>query len=236
MNDVPLSPPPPRNLPPERPGQEGGKRDRNRRERTATIATSALELMLGAGVEGVTIDDICSRAGIAKGSFYRYFAGKTELVAAVLEPLASKFRAALGEAEQRLNAARDAEALFAAYAAMAAALAPAFEEEQGAVRLYLQESRGPAVGARAPVRALADELTRRALALTEASRRHGLLRLELPAEVTSLAVLGAVERIAFDNLNGRLKHDAVTLGAALVDTILEGVAVRDPAPPEAANG
>jgi AcrR family transcriptional regulator len=231
MTDGPVSPPPPRNLPPERPGQAGGKRDRNRRERTATIATSALELMLASGVEGVTIDDICTRAGIAKGSFYRYFAGKTELVTAVLEPLAAKFRAALGAAEKRLGEARDPDTLFEAYAAMAAALAPAFEDEQGAVRLYLQECRGPAVGARVPVRALVDELTSLALTLTHASRRHGLLRMELPAEVTSLAVLGAIERIAFDYLNGRLNHDPITLGAALVDTILEGVAVRDVSPP-----
>ncbi|MFT4704614.1 MAG: AcrR family transcriptional regulator [Bradymonadia bacterium] len=45
----------------------------------AAIESATLELVRASGVAGTTIAEICSTAGIAKGSFYRYFESKASV-------------------------------------------------------------------------------------------------------------------------------------------------------------
>ena len=71
--------------PKQRPGQPGGRRDRNRKERLKSLGHSALELFLEQGIQATTIDEITKAAGVAKGSFYRYFEDKCALVAFLFE-------------------------------------------------------------------------------------------------------------------------------------------------------
>ncbi|MEZ4469407.1 MAG: TetR/AcrR family transcriptional regulator [bacterium] len=212
----------PRRVPSQRPGPQGGKRDQNRREQVSRICGAAAGLMLAGGIEGVTIDAICREAGIAKGSFYRYFADKAELVAAIIEPLATAARAAIATCEAGIIAAHDFDALLAAYATFVMRLAPVLVAERDAVQLYLQESRAPGVGARAPVRALADEFGATAERLTLPAQAHGLLR-DLPAAVTGRAVVGAVERLAFDVGAGAIPLDPAQVGAALLSMVFDGL-------------
>ena len=70
-----------------RPGRPGGKRDANRKRRRSQIAEAALGLFVEAGVELTSIDQIVAAAGVAKGSFYRYYADKEALVEALFEPI-----------------------------------------------------------------------------------------------------------------------------------------------------
>ena len=224
MTDAPISAPRPRHLPSARPGPVGGKRDRNRRKRLAQLAEAALALMLERGVEPVTIEQICERAGLAKGSFYRYFSGKPAVVEALFEHLVERMDAAMAEAEQTLAAAQTPGELFQAYAGLAMDLAPVFVEEQGAVRLFLQERRGPRTEARAVIREVGDRLVARGEALTAAAHAHGLLR-DLPPAVTTRAVMGAIEAVAWSHLDGDLPGDPVALGEALVTMVLDGVVV-----------
>lgn len=59
-------------------------RTSNAKERLMTAATALIwEESYGA----VTIDDICKRADVRKGSFYYYFAGKAELAITAIEDL-----------------------------------------------------------------------------------------------------------------------------------------------------
>lgn len=53
-------------------------RERRRTETTALIATAALDLALAHGWEAVTVDDIATRAGISRRTFFNYFATKDE--------------------------------------------------------------------------------------------------------------------------------------------------------------
>ncbi len=214
--------PRPRSLPAERPGPTGGKRDLNRRKRLAQFASAALELMQRHGVEAVTIEQICEGAGLAKGSFYRYFSGKPALVEALFERLAEQVDAAMARAETALAAADNTDALVMAYADLAMALAPVVVEEQAVVRLYLQERRGPRTEARAVIRDFGDRLLARGEALTLAARAHGLLR-DLPPAVTTRAVIGAIEAVAWSHLEGDLPGDPGALGEALISLVLEGV-------------
>src|SRR4051794_12198344 len=71
----------------QRPGPIGGKRDENRRQKNKDLQAAALELFLRKGIEGTTIDDIVERAGVAKGSFYRYFNDKDALARALVHDL-----------------------------------------------------------------------------------------------------------------------------------------------------
>ena len=52
-----------------------------RSERTrAAIRSAANELFLGKGVDETTVDEICEKAGISKGTFYLYFHHKEDLL------------------------------------------------------------------------------------------------------------------------------------------------------------
>lgn len=48
------------------------------------LLAAALELISSRGFASVSIDDLCATAGVTKGSFYHFFAGKAELAAAAL--------------------------------------------------------------------------------------------------------------------------------------------------------
>jgi len=61
----------------------------------ARLFAAALQLISEQGFTGTTVDAIVERAGVAKGTVYYHFKGKTELVEALiaseLEPLAERF-------------------------------------------------------------------------------------------------------------------------------------------------
>jgi TetR/AcrR family transcriptional repressor of nem operon len=48
------------------------------------LLDSAVQLMLVKGYTATSVDDICSTAGVTKGSFFHYFKGKEELAIAAL--------------------------------------------------------------------------------------------------------------------------------------------------------
>lgn len=48
------------------------------------ILEAAFELLLARGYSATSVDEICSRAGVSKGSFYHFFHSKEELGLAVL--------------------------------------------------------------------------------------------------------------------------------------------------------
>lgn len=219
--DRPSAPPSGR-LPPERPGQPGGKRDKNRRRRIDALTGAGLTLFLQQGVDQVTIDDIAKAAGTAKGNFYRYFNDKSDLVEAILEPLATRMRDAMDRCESALESAHDDATLFGAYQALAITLTPVMFEHPDVVRLYLQESRAPAAGARAPIRALADETRSRAIDLTEFAVDRKLLRIPDP-RVSALAVVGAVEQLGFSVLTGDLDAPAHDIVGTLISLVLKGI-------------
>ena len=211
--------------PKERPGPPGGKRDVNRKRRTQAIARAALGLFLEKGVETVTIDDIAREADVAKGSFYRYFEDKTELVVAIFEPMSKLLRDALQRCETALEAADDRASLLRAYQGLAQDLIPIAVGHLDPVRLYLQENRAPGHGARAPIRAIALDVEKRAVRLTQIAVDRGLLGIPDP-RISALAVVGAIEQLALGFLGGRLDAPPPEVASTLIDLVLEGLRVR----------
>ena len=206
-----------------RPGLPGGKRDENRRAKTDGLMAAALPLFLARGVEAVTIDDITRAAKAAKGSFYRYFSSKDALVAAIVAPAAADVDAALCRCAERLGEASDRVTLFAAYQELALALVPLALHRLDVVRLYLQESRGAATGARAPLVQLGVRIDEGAIRLTTIAVERGLLDVSDP-RLSALAVVGAIERLAFSVLSGRLDAQPVDIVATLIRLVLDGIA------------
>lgn len=209
-----------------RPGADDGVRARNRREKTATLADAALRLFLERGVEGVTVDAVVDAASIAKGSFYRYFPDLESLVVHLLAPLAEGVARAFDACDGALAAARSREDLVRAYETLAASLAAAILGAPDVVRLYLQESRGPASGARRPIAAIARDIRARAVRLTETAHAHALLK-PIPAAITAHAVVGAAEELVFLGLTApEALGGAELVGASLVELVLDGLRRR----------
>jgi AcrR family transcriptional regulator len=208
--------------PDHRPGREGGVRDMNRKERVKSLSDAALQLFLSRGLDIVTIDDITQTTGVAKGTFYRYFDDKEALVEAILAPVRAEMIAGLNACGKALAASRDVEAMFDAYRALGATFAGVVLTHAGAVRLYLQESRGPAVGARAKLVELSRLISRHAIEITEKAHTHGLLRPIRPA-VSALAVVGAVERLLYAVLSEEDVGNPLEIPDLLTTIILDGL-------------
>lgn len=212
-------------VPAVRPGPAGGRRDTNRRQKTEGLQEAALALFLERGIEATTIDDITKKAGVAKGSFYRYFADRTELVESLLKPIEAALVGSMEKAGLALMQAQDNTQLNETYAVLAMELGGVLLSNPDVVRLYLQECRAPLEGARAPVRRLADLVARHAVDLTEKARARGLLR-EFPPSISALAVVGAVERLLFSVLSGEEQNDPLTVSQNLISLVLDGVRAR----------
>jgi AcrR family transcriptional regulator len=213
-------------VPGERPGRPGGLRDTNRKERTKALTDAALALFLERGIEAVTIEDITQKAGVAKGSFYRYFDDKAALVENIFSPMYAAVTAAFDASLAAVDAAQEPPAVAASYQVLAGGLFELVLFHADAALLYLQENRGPGHGARAPVIQLADLIVEKAVAHTTAVRAHGLLK-PFPAEVSTLTVIGAVERLLWAMLSGRLKTNLLEVPGLLISLVLDGVRNRD---------
>ncbi len=212
----------PKTAPVLRPGPAGGRRDQNRKEKVRGLEEAALRLFLERGLDGVTIDDITQACGVAKGTFYRYFDDKDALVESLLAPVREELVEALELCGRALGAARDVAAMVDAYRALSGTFFGVILKHAGMVRLYLQESRGPAVGARTRIVALSRLLSGYALAITAKAHNHGLLR-PVRAEVSALAVVGAVERLLYAVLSEEEIGNPLEAPDLLVSIILDGL-------------
>jgi AcrR family transcriptional regulator len=205
-----------------RPGPVGGKRDENRKQRRAEFEQAALELFLRQGIEGTTIDDIVERTGAAKGSFYRYYEDKKDMVNALLEPMRQALFGVFDRIESAIDAARTPAELMETYQLLALSISGVIFSNPKLTLLYLQESRAPGVGARQPVVDLAENMKKAALRLTLSAHNHQLLRAVNP-RVTSLAVLGASEQLLFELFKDASLGEPLQIAEALISTVLDGL-------------
>lgn len=183
-----------------------------------------MALFLDRGIDAVSIDEITSRAGVAKGSFYRYFDGRDELVDALFAPLVDYLRRATAQCREALEAAQTQAELAAAYYVLVRELLPLFVEHRDPLELYLRENRRPPAAMAPAVRALRDEVTAISVEITVAAHSHRLLRPMHP-RISSLAVIGAAERLILEYLEGSDLGDPLDAAGALVTLALEGLNV-----------
>ncbi|MCA9523049.1 MAG: TetR/AcrR family transcriptional regulator [Myxococcales bacterium] len=186
------------------------------------MGQAGLELFLEKGVAAVTIDDIVAGANVAKGSFYRYFESKEQMVEWLFDPLARGMRNAFDRCEESLHDAKNAADLSKAYQGLATDMIQLLAQFRDLAKLYLQESRSPAIGARKTIRDLGDLVADRAVQLTHVAIQHGLLR-DFGAPISALAVIGATERLLFGYLVEERFENPLEIPRALITLVLEGM-------------
>lgn len=76
----------------------GKKRETNRQQRREHIVAKAREVFSGKSYKEVTVANITSEAGIAKGTFYLYFDSKEDLFLEVIRDAVLRLRRAVAEA------------------------------------------------------------------------------------------------------------------------------------------
>lgn len=205
-----------------RPGRPGGVRDTNRKEKRQRLLDAALPLFLARGVEGVSVDDITRAARMAKGSFYRYFQSQEALVDALVEPVQALMEHALSACSRELETAATRDAMAEAYRKVGEVVAELMLAHPGVVRLYLQESRAPAVGARRPIGRLAETVSRYAVEITHKAQAHGILKPITP-EVSALLVVGAAERLLHAVFTDEPVGNPLDIPAQLTTVVLDGL-------------
>jgi AcrR family transcriptional regulator len=209
--------------PTERPGQPGGRRDTNRKERIKAIADAGLKLFLERGIEAVSIEEITIGAGVAKGSFYRYFEDKLNLVDFLIGPLRSSAYDSFQQSLQRLHAATTEADVADSYEVLSSGLVEVVFKYGDHALLYLQENRGQLAGARAPVIQMANMLADMAIEHSDLAKKKGFLKPMIATEVSTLSVIGAAERLLYAALSGQLKTSPLDVPKALIDLVLGGV-------------
>jgi len=215
-------PPGPRAKELERPGREGGKRAENRKQRIQALETAALRLFLQYGVEAVTIDQIVDGAQTAKGSFYRYFRDKSDLVEAVVAPIANEVRESFDRCAAALRSEESATDLPRHYQVLGEDLFRIVLQYPEVVRLYLHEARGPKSGARVPIVKLAEDVLDRATLLSDVAREQGFLR-PLAGRLSAIVVVGAVDLLLTRLFAGDDITPVMEMPSKLVELVLDGV-------------
>jgi AcrR family transcriptional regulator len=210
--------------PPRRrkPGPVGGARDTNRKAREETIRDAALLLYLQHGLDAVSVDDVMRKARMAKSTFYRYFDTQAALVESLMKPAVDIMLEALELCSVELESAGTRETQFQAYRRTGDVMARLLLEYPGQVRLYLQESRAPANGARVPITRISTVVSRYAVAITQKAQAHGILK-PIPVAVSALTVVGAIERLLLAVLQDEDVGNPLELPLALTKLILDGL-------------
>jgi AcrR family transcriptional regulator len=182
------------------------------------IVAAARQIASEGGMAAVQIAAVAARAGIAAGTVYRYFPGKTDLVAALLTELADReigaLRHAAGGAPGPLSALSAAIMVFSARALrrrrlIFAAIAEPVDAELDAARVAFRRS-------------LAAEFTARIAAAIAESRLPEQDAALAAAALTGLLIEGLVGPLAPD-ASGR-ERDIVQ---SLTLTALRGLGVAD---------
>ncbi|MGO4714778.1 TetR/AcrR family transcriptional regulator [Bradyrhizobium sp. 2TAF24] len=84
-------------------GKPAAPRTRPAEERLDQLMTAAQELFLAHGVAATSVEHITARAGVAKGTFYLYFASKDEMLHALGERFAHDHLAAISRVLGKLR-------------------------------------------------------------------------------------------------------------------------------------
>lgn len=177
-----------------------GRREQNKARKHQALLQAGLELFLEQGAASTSVEQLASRAGMARGTFYLYFDGKDALFDAVIDQLFDPLMQVLATVEDELRAAETPEACFAVYQSMAARIVVVGLTWKDVVLLVFQEMRGQSVpGLRERERALIKQIT----TMTRLAMDRGLVR-EGDARLASLVILGGIERLYYEVLTGEL--------------------------------
>jgi AcrR family transcriptional regulator len=188
----------------------------------AKVERAAIALFAARGVDGVTIGDIASAAGVSQGALYRHYPSKEDLAW-------SLFSSAYLRMGSELDAIRHGRPdLRTRLAAMVAHVCALYDEDPALFRFMLLSQHGllPRVPAerRTPVHAVAD-------AVADAARGGELGSSAIDPTAAAAAVMGIVLQTALFHVYGRLKGKLSARAPELARAALAAVTALGTAKP-----
>jgi AcrR family transcriptional regulator len=172
-------------------------------ERREQILGCARNVFARQGFHVTSVADICTAAGIGRGTLYQYFGNKRDVFMAVLEDVAGRIREVLANrpaVADMPDAAAAPPSLIVAYCQkrLEKLLTAVFIDE-ASLRLLWREARGVDGGVDRIVRTV-DELVSGALvADLRSAREMGVIECE-DLELASLFIIGGVQKMVLDAL------------------------------------
>jgi AcrR family transcriptional regulator len=186
-------------------------------ERRDDLMAAAERLFITRGIAATTIDHIAARAGVAKGTFYLYFAAKEDVLAALRARFVARFR-------ERIAAAVDACAADDWAARLAAWIEAGVRGYLDAVALHDVVFHGVHID-RSAVK-LADPVVDHLAALLAAGTRAGAWRVA-DSRLTALVMFHGLHGAVDDAVGRGQRTDGRALARALAD-LFSGVAGARP--------
>ena len=182
------------------------------RERKQQLVDAAADLFADHGYAATRIQDICKRAGVAKGLFYWYFPTKQELFAELVRSMRLRLRKAQAAA---MDPAADALVRLR----QGSEASVRFQIEHAGYFSLLDVERADAGHAQV-LREGGDVYLRDVLALVREAQAAGLVAPDEPTEALAHGVLGAVSSLTHAWRAGRIDIPADDL-ATFVGTWVE---------------
>ncbi|MCA9668239.1 MAG: TetR/AcrR family transcriptional regulator [Myxococcales bacterium] len=202
---------------------------KSRDDRWAQLVEAAREVFGRKGYHAATVDDITRAAGVAKGTFYLYFAEKPAVFYELIEQFFEMVANIGAEVARDVNTRRD---YYERVEDAARKLAQLFRENRDLVRLVYRESMGMDERLEQMVRTFY-----RQLAAVEADNVRlgvelGLFRDDIDPALVAYAHIGMVERVLLESLFDRDFPKLPDLVAQIVELAYSGLRRRDERPEE----
>lgn len=200
-----------------------GRREANKADKLRRLTTEALRLFREQGYDRTSIEHIVSAAGVARGTFYLYFADRASLFDSLLDAWFSPLLDLLAEEHERLEEATTREESRAIYEDIGGRAAMLAIEHGEPLLLAFQEGRSPGeAGDRVRVRQ--QQLLNVIVTLTALAADRGLIDAPMP-EVASRVVMGAVEKMFYDVLATDWDVDPLAVGRETVRLLTTSLGV-----------
>lgn len=177
-----------------------GRRDDNKRQKREALTRAGLRVFAAKGYEGASIEQVVHEAGVARGTFYLYFADKLALFDALMDAWSTVVEAVLRDVAGAIDGARSGSDVLVIYQGMAMQLALGLVAHLAEVEIAFRESRQPGeagLSIRRREQAILDQV----IGFTRVAAERGLIEAPDP-RLLSLVVFGAVERVVYEALAG----------------------------------
>jgi AcrR family transcriptional regulator len=200
-----------------------GRREENKAQKRDRLLTEGLRLFLDQGYDRASIEQVAAAADVARGTFYLYFPNKLALFDALVERWTRPLLEAVADADRKLQNASTKAELFGIYLEMAQRVALIAFEHKQEMLLGFREARHPGeAGESHRRRELAFEQA--ATELTKHAASKGLIVIEDP-RITTLVILGAVERLFYEWLRGEDFGDPLTQASMVLAIVGRALAL-----------
>lgn len=199
-----------------------GVREQRKQARRLAIEQAAVELILAGGYERCSVERIAASVGIARGTFYLYYADKQVLFEALCERLYGPIVRAVQLSAAALAAAESLDQQRLLYLQMAAGLASQVETVQPYLMLHFREQRSAGPSGEI-VRVWVRRLEDLAIQILQDAADRGLIHDVDPVTV-ALAIFGSVERLLWAWVTGDSRLDPDRAGLQLANVFFQGIA------------